>query len=107
MLADLGPMREPLVINDNGAWCWFQDERAVVDPDSQTLVVGSIAAPEGPDGDGRAGNVELTVVDLRSGASEVVVLHEKFEADDHDVPALWRRADAGGSRSTRSTRPMI
>jgi hypothetical protein len=86
-------MREPLVINDNGAWCWYQDERAVVDPESQTLVVGSIAAPEGPGGDKRAGNVELTVVDLRSGSSEVVVLHEQLEADDHDVPALWRRAD--------------
>lgn len=65
----------------------------MVDPDSQTLVVGSIAAPEGPGGDERAGNVELTVVDLRSGSSEVVVLHERFEVDDHDVPALWRRAD--------------
>lgn len=86
-------MREPVVINDNGAWCWFQDERAVVDPDSQVLVVGSIAAPEGPGGADRAGNVELTVVDLRAGSSEVVVLHERLEADDHDVPALRRRAD--------------
>ncbi|TDD22925.1 hypothetical protein E1218_18600 [Kribbella turkmenica] len=86
-------MREPQVINDNGAWCWFQDERAVVDPDSQALVVGSIAAAEGPGGAERSGNVELTVVDLRSGSSEVVVLDERFEADDHDVPALWRRAD--------------
>ncbi|MGW1346866.1 BNR-4 repeat-containing protein [Kribbella sp. NPDC002412] len=86
-------MREPQVINDNGAWCWFQDERALVDPDSQTLVVGSIAAAEGPGGSERAGNVELTVVDLWSGSSDVVVLHENFEVDDHDVPALWRRAD--------------
>ncbi|GAB3237288.1 hypothetical protein GCM10027447_36350 [Glycomyces halotolerans] len=83
----------PRVVNDNGAWCWFQDERALVDPDSQTLVVGSIAAPEGPGGASRSGNVELTVVDLRSGTSEVVVLHERLEADDHDAPALWRRSD--------------
>lgn len=83
----------PRVINDNGAWCWFQDERALVDPGTQTLVVGSIAAPEGPGGEARAGNVELAVVDLVSGASRIVVLHERFEADDHDVPALWRRAD--------------
>lgn len=81
------------VINDNGAWCWFQDERAIVDPETQTLVVGSIAVAEGPGGEGRAGNVELTVVDLRSRTAQVVVLHEAFEADDHDVPALWRRAD--------------
>lgn len=86
-------MREPQVINDNGAWCWFQDERALVDPDSQTLVVASIPAAEGPGGEQRSGNVELTVVDLRTGAAEVVVLHERFETDDHDVPALWRRAD--------------
>ncbi|MEJ1112258.1 MULTISPECIES: BNR-4 repeat-containing protein [unclassified Kribbella] len=65
----------------------------MVDPDSQVLVVGSIAAPEGPGGADRAGNVELTVVDLRAGSSEVVVLHERLEADDHDVPALRRRAD--------------
>ena len=81
------------VINDNGAWCWFQDERAVVDPGAGLLVVGSIAAPEGPGGADRAGNVELAVADLRAGTSEIVVLHARFEADDHDVPALWRRSD--------------
>ncbi|MCC3761826.1 BNR repeat-containing protein [Glycomyces sp. TRM65418] len=84
---------EPIVVNDNGAWCWFQDERALVDPETQTLVAGSIAAAEGPGGEARSGNVELSVVDLRSGASTVVVLHERMEVDDHDVPALWRRSD--------------
>lgn len=81
------------VINDNGAWCWFQDERALVDPATETLVVGSVAAAEGAAGDRRAGNVELTVVDLASGSARVVVLHEALEADDHNVPALWRRKD--------------
>ena len=81
------------VINDNGAWCWFQDERALVDQETQTLVVGSIAAAEGQGGEGRAGNVELTIVDLVSHSAQVVVLHEALEADDHDVPALWRRSD--------------
>ncbi|MEO3756056.1 BNR-4 repeat-containing protein [Streptomyces sp. B6B3] len=83
----------PTVINDNGAWCWFQDERALVDPRTRTLVVGSIAAAEGPGGAARSGNVELTVVDLRTGTSTVVVLHEALETDDHDAPALWRRSD--------------
>ena len=81
------------VINDNGAWCWFQDERALVDPESHTLLVGSMAVAEGPGGEGRSGNVELTVVDLVSRTASVVVLHEALEADDHDVPALWRRSD--------------
>lgn len=81
------------VINRNGAWCWYQDERTLVDPESNILVIGSAATPQGEDGQRRAGNLELTVTDLDTGASEVVVLHENLEADDHNVPALWRRAD--------------
>src|SRR5690606_17315587 len=33
------------------------------------------------------------VVDLRKGDATVVVLHERLETDDHDVPALWHRSD--------------
>ncbi len=62
-------MPEPRVINDNGAWCWFQDERALIDADRQLLVVGSVPAPEGPGGDARAGNIELTVADLATGTA--------------------------------------
>lgn len=36
----------PQVINPDGAWCWFQDERALVDPEAGLLVVGSIASGE-------------------------------------------------------------
>ncbi|WP_193103625.1 BNR-4 repeat-containing protein [Brachybacterium sp. FME24] len=81
------------VINPNGAWCWFQDERALVDPDAGLLVVGSIASGGGDRGESRTGDLDLTVVDLRSGRSSVVTLHPGFEADDHDVPALHRRPD--------------
>ena len=84
---------DPWVLNGNGAWCWYQDERALVDPDRGLLMVGSVAAPEGDDGEARAGNVELTVTELNTGRSEVVVLHENLEADDHNAPALWRRRD--------------
>jgi hypothetical protein len=80
-------------INDNGAWCWFQDERALVDADNRTLVVGSIAVQDGPGGASRHGDLELTVVDLDTYESQIVTLHKAFEADDHDVPALWRRRD--------------
>ena len=45
----------PQVLNDNGAWCWFQDERALVDPERGLLVVGSIASVGGKDGDRRGG----------------------------------------------------
>ncbi|GAB2609304.1 BNR-4 repeat-containing protein [Pseudactinotalea suaedae] len=83
------------VVNANGGWCWFQDERSLVDAASGTAVIGSVASPTGVDGADRNGDVEVTVVDL--DAAEITgtqaVLHAGFEADDHDDPALWLRAD--------------
>ena len=83
----------PLVLNDNGAWCWFQDERALIDPAANTLLVGSVAAPEGPGGAHRAGNIEVAVLNLTTGERAVHVLHERLESDDHDAPALLIRPD--------------
>ena len=54
-----------LRVNDNGGWCWFQGERAVVY--QHILYVGSVANKAGPGGDARHGNIEVTRVDLRSG----------------------------------------
>jgi len=83
------------VVNANGGWCWFQDERSLVDAATGTAVIGSVASPSGVDGAARDGDVEVTVVDL--DAEEITgtqaVLHAGFEADDHDDPALWLRAD--------------
>lgn len=76
-----------IVFNDNGGWCWFQDERAVVV--GGTLVFGSVANRLGTDGANRGGNIEVTAVDLEGGASPVTtVLHDRLEDDDHDAPAL-------------------
>ncbi|MBT2585209.1 BNR-4 repeat-containing protein [Arthrobacter sp. ISL-95] len=84
---------DPVVVNSNGAWCWFQDERALIDPATNTLLVGSVAAPEGPGGAERGGNIEITTVNLGTGKSHVHVLHERLEADDHNAPALLIRPD--------------
>ncbi|SEE72115.1 BNR-4 repeat-containing protein [Ruania alba] len=87
------PTHDIHTFNDNGAWCWFQDERALIDPATNTLMIGSVAAAEGPGGDERSGNIELAVTDLASGSTEIVVLHEQLEVDDHNDPALWIRPD--------------
>ncbi|HLQ81583.1 MAG TPA: TIM barrel protein [Brachybacterium sp.] len=85
------------VISRNGGWCWFQDERALVDPATGTLLLGAVASTGGADGERRGGDVDLHVVDLdRLGepdCTRTVVLHAGLESDDHDNPALWRRAD--------------
>ncbi len=75
-------------LNDNGAWSWFMDERAIVD--NGRLIVGSVRANGTFDDKDRPGwgNVELAVLDIASGKIDRIVLHEKFEQDDHNNPGL-------------------
>ena len=78
-----------VVLNDDGAWCWFQDERAIVVNDE--IVLTSVA--NGSRDSRRRGNLEVSVYDLESGLTQRVVLHEHLEADDHDSAALLVRGD--------------
>jgi autotransporter-associated beta strand protein len=86
---------QTVVLNDNGAWCWFQDERAIVD--GNTLIVGSVANASGTNGAARDGNVEVAAYNLSTGAHlGVSVLHPHLEpgaGDDHDAPAFLVRPD--------------
>ena len=87
-------VRRPLVLNDDGGWCWFQDERAIVVGDR--LVLGTVAA--GRRDPARRGQVEATGVDLRTGATTRFRLSatpvEKAGAyDDHGAPAFAVRGD--------------
>jgi lysophospholipase L1-like esterase len=85
----------PLVqLNDNGAWSWFMDPRAIVF--NNKLVVGSVRAvasfASGKD-DPNWGNVEVAAYDLATGHARHVVLHPRFEQDDHDGPAFLPTRD--------------
>jgi hypothetical protein len=80
-------------VNDNGGWCWFQDERSVVDAAHGRALIGSVASRAGAGGERRGGDVDLTVADLNDGSGQVVTLHAGLQSDDHDDPALWHRAD--------------
>ncbi|WP_160167207.1 BNR-4 repeat-containing protein [Rhodopirellula europaea] len=83
-----------ITLNDNGAWSWFMDERAVVDRDK--LIVGSVRAVKDYNsgkGDPNWGNVEVAVHDLASGETRSVILHKHFEQDDHDNPAFLALPD--------------
>ncbi|MBN1418031.1 MAG: BNR-4 repeat-containing protein [Planctomycetes bacterium] len=80
-----------IVFNDNGAWCWFQDERAILS--GGKLIIGSVADASGTFGDARDGNVEVTTYDLTTGATARYVLHPGLGADDHNAPAFLALAD--------------
>ncbi|MBN1900941.1 BNR-4 repeat-containing protein, partial [Candidatus Sumerlaeota bacterium] len=67
-----------------GGWCWFQDERAIIHKGN--LVVGAVS--------GRGGDIKVGVYDMIQGnSSGEKILHEGFEQDDHDAPALYSRPD--------------
>ena len=86
---------EVIVLNDNGAWSWFEDERAVVDPVRGTLVVSSVADASGTGGMTRDGNVEVVTHDLATGDTRRTVLHAHLQDDDHNSAALYVRRDGG------------
>ena len=81
-------------LNDNGAWCWYQDPRAVIDLTNSTLLVGSVADSAGPAGRERGGDIDLVSYHLTTGHCERFVLHHHLEPeDDHNAPALLIRSD--------------
>lgn len=85
LLAALSARAEELsvtVLNPDAAWCWFQDERALLSGD--TLVAGTISS---------SGTVQATSFDLGSGAITVSDLHKGFAVDDHNVPGMHRLSD--------------
>lgn len=78
--------------NDNGAWCWYQDERAVIDTVKNKLILGSIASGDGLGSDVRNGKVEGLVFDLESRRGERSLFRNTY-TDDHNVPAFIIRPD--------------
>jgi len=81
-------------LNDNGAWSWFMDPRAIVDDGK--LIVGSVRAIgtfQSGASDPRWGNVEIAVYDIAAKKTATIVLHPHLEQDDHDAPAFLIRPD--------------
>ncbi|MCU1354549.1 MAG: hypothetical protein JWM05_3758 [Acidimicrobiales bacterium] len=74
-------------LNDNGAWCWYQDQRAIFTSDDR-LLVGSTPGIAAPGGSTRPGTVELATLDLRTGARTREVMQTGFTIDDHNAPAM-------------------
>lgn len=93
-LGEARPRPLPVVLDDDGGWCWFQDERAIVVGDR--LVFGSVAS--GRTDPGRRGGVFVTGVDLADGSTtrfrlSATPVEPPGVHDDHDAPALAVRGD--------------
>lgn len=87
---------ELIQLNPNGAWSWFQDERAIVDTQRNELIVGSIANQGGVGGHAVDGEVQVTHYNLETGERRIVtlgVVKSYGAGDDHNVPALLKKQD--------------
>ncbi len=76
-----------VTLNDNGAWSWFQDQRAIFTSDDR-LLVGSVPNLSGSNGAARSSTIEATTYDTRTGRTSVDRIHTGFGNDDHDAPAF-------------------
>jgi len=83
------PDDAPIVLNDDGGWCWFQDPRALVV--GHKLIFGSVAS--GRSDPTRRGDIEVTSYDLETGTRSMFELHDRLQLDDHDAPGLVVRPD--------------
>jgi hypothetical protein len=72
-------------VADDGAWCWFQDPRAIRhEGRHDRTYVGWMT---------RNGDVQLGQYDHERDAVETTTLHADFERDDHDDPTIAVRPD--------------
>lgn len=78
----------------NGAWCWYQDERVVVDgdhPDGPLLLMSTVSFA--PQGDPEHGDIDLLWYNVKTGEQGVFELHDQLQADDHNTAAILIRPD--------------
>lgn len=78
------------VVKRNGGWCWFQDERAILD--GGKLLVGTIAGTNKHGSEG--GAVAITALALEGSKDDARATElAKLEVDDHNSPSLVKLAN--------------
>jgi hypothetical protein len=84
-----------MLINDNGGWCWYQDDKIIYDPVGGNILTSTAAVGSGFGGVGgtRTNDMDATTFNIATGKRTRVVAHEGFGGDDHNMGAFWIRPD--------------
>lgn len=72
-------------LNNDGAWCWFSDPRAIyVDGKDNTILTGWVKSD---------GSIETAILDTEKNKIKTQVIYPQLEIDDHDNPAFLQLSD--------------
>ncbi len=84
-----------ILINDNGGWCWYQDEKIAYDPVGGNILTSTAACYVGFGGvnGSRSNDMDTTTFNIATGQRTRVVAKEGFGGDDHNMGAFWIRPD--------------
>jgi hypothetical protein len=84
-----------MLINDNGGWCWYQDDKIVYDPVGGNILTSTAAHGYGFGGVGstRDNDMDATTFNIATGKRTRVVAREGGGGDDHNMGAFWIRPD--------------
>ncbi|HEY7087109.1 MAG TPA: dockerin type I domain-containing protein [Tepidisphaeraceae bacterium] len=75
--------------NNDGMWSWYMDERAIIDPVTNKLMVSSVSSSPVAYPAGRpAGSVYVSTFDLNSGTHSLFQL-SAIQEDDHNAAGLY------------------
>lgn len=80
---------EPILLAEDGGWCWFQDPRVVARGD--TVLIASVA--NGRHDSTRAGDIDAILFDAGTKQASVITLEDQLQPDDHNAPAFLLRPD--------------
>jgi hypothetical protein len=83
-----------IMLNDNGGWCWYQDEKIAYDPCVGNVLMSTASASYGFGGVGGARNsvVDATTFNIATGKRTRITMRSGG-GDDHHMGAFWIRPD--------------
>lgn len=80
----------------NGAWSWFEDERAIIDdsdPNNTLLLISSVSAASNSSAE--SGDIDLLWLNIDTGQQGEFEFNNRLQRDDHNSASLWRRPSDG------------
>jgi hypothetical protein len=84
-----------MLINDNGGWCWYQDDKIYYDPCGGNVLTSTAAQGSGFGGVNgeRPNDMDSTTFNIATGKRTRFNAHDGGGGDDHDMGAFLIRPD--------------